>query len=532
MNLAPTPSWDDVWQWDTVTPLLGGPSDTPLNRQAQALTNRTALLKSRTDTMVLPFATQLDAVNALAGLSEDQPIKIEADETRDGRSTLNVKQGGALTFVRYAETALSGNALDAVASWPDVPEIAATPDAQKSASNAQAKALLNRTEMLRNATRGSYALKGGAANDAESAIITHTKNSYCTYDLITIKHSRWQTLRKVYPDGATTGNGATTPAGATPMAIAKSKGLRVVINADGGRTVSGGLRPIGLQIADGELYLDWLPGETFPEAIVMMDDGTLVEATATDGITGAQWVAAGARWSAGFGWTCVRDGVAINLDSKPAPFDGATVSARTVIGQKYDGTILIALVEGRTGSYGITGTKCGELMVSLGCRIAHILDGGGSTQCWWSDCYAMPSSDSLFASERAVPAFLTIDLPVSQYDSGWKYINQASGITANGAGFAPIAIRQRGPNIQIGINAVGTFAADTAVKLSEGAIPDRYTPPNAALMRLPVSGGSGYGGSVYYASGALYVRAGTQALAYCAGNSQWPAKHAGLPAVL
>lgn len=103
MSLTATPSWDNVPQWDTETPLLGGPADAPLNRQAQALLNRTELLKSRTDSMALPFATHLEAVNALPGLIEGQSVEIDADETRSGLSTLNVVQDGALVFVRYVD---------------------------------------------------------------------------------------------------------------------------------------------------------------------------------------------------------------------------------------------------------------------------------------------------------------------------------------------------------------------------------------------------------------------------------------------
>jgi len=46
-DLTPTPDENAaVWQWDGETPLLGGPSTAPLNRQAQALLNRQAWLKA------------------------------------------------------------------------------------------------------------------------------------------------------------------------------------------------------------------------------------------------------------------------------------------------------------------------------------------------------------------------------------------------------------------------------------------------------------------------------------------------------
>lgn len=51
-NLNEEPGWPDVWQWDTVTPLLGGNGGAPLNVQAQSLLNRTAQLKAEIEAIV------------------------------------------------------------------------------------------------------------------------------------------------------------------------------------------------------------------------------------------------------------------------------------------------------------------------------------------------------------------------------------------------------------------------------------------------------------------------------------------------
>lgn len=52
-NLVPTPSFDDVFQLETTTPVLGGPGG-PANSPAQALLNRTAYLEKYTPTPFRP----------------------------------------------------------------------------------------------------------------------------------------------------------------------------------------------------------------------------------------------------------------------------------------------------------------------------------------------------------------------------------------------------------------------------------------------------------------------------------------------
>lgn len=375
---------------------------------------------------------------------------------------------------------------------------------------------------------GSYALYGGISNNTRISI-THNKNSYCNYTMIRLRSGNIRTFRKVYPSGATTANNATN-SGATAKALAISRGYNVTINADGGRTVAGGLRPIGIQVSDGIAYANWAPGEQFNEALMFMRDGTIREANISDGKTAQQWVDEGAWFSTGFGFVCVRDSVAVNLDDKPSPFDAATISARTIVGQQPDGTILIVMVEGITGTYGINATKCGELMVDLGCKIAQILDGGGSTQCWWGDIYAMPSSDSNFTAERVVPALLVIDAPIPQFDTGWMYVVPAAGVISTSGGFSPIAIRQRGPDVHVAINTAANFQANTAFQISDVAIPPRFQPPNTAMIRASLSGSAGAQGELYYASDRLYAKS-SQTLTYLNGQSYWPVKFSGLPAV-
>ena len=198
-------------------------------------------------------------------------------------------------------------------------------------------------------------------------------------NVIEIKNPKLRTLEKVFapnvkPDA--------TALRITPKEFSKVTGHRIAISCDGFRapngadwTTSDEGKPVGLQIAHGKLYQDWLPYENRDEAIVMLKTGQLVAAKKGDGITGQQWIERGALWSAAFVGFVVESGQVV-------PSTSNQKSARTVLGQKDDGTLVIFCAEGITDLFGLTIQQCGEFALSLGCRIAYCLDGGGSTQCW------------------------------------------------------------------------------------------------------------------------------------------------------
>lgn len=54
-------------------------------------------------------------------------------------------------------------------------------------------------------------------------------------------------------------------------------------------------------------------------------------------------------------------------------------SGRTIVGKKLDGTMIMAVCDGVTGSSGLTGDQTVQLAVKLGLRNAVCMDGGGST---------------------------------------------------------------------------------------------------------------------------------------------------------
>lgn len=54
-------------------------------------------------------------------------------------------------------------------------------------------------------------------------------------------------------------------------------------------------------------------------------------------------------------------------------------SGRTIVGKKADGTMIMAVCDGVTGSSGLTGDQTVQLAIKLGLRNAVCMDGGGST---------------------------------------------------------------------------------------------------------------------------------------------------------
>jgi hypothetical protein len=96
--LNPTPSWDDVAQVETTTPLLGGPGG-PLNVPAQALLNRTELLKAR---HVADYASlratvaDVKAIYVTGYLASTTPSGIAGMFVRDDSDTTTADNGGTV----------------------------------------------------------------------------------------------------------------------------------------------------------------------------------------------------------------------------------------------------------------------------------------------------------------------------------------------------------------------------------------------------------------------------------------------------
>lgn len=373
---------------------------------------------------------------------------------------------------------------------------------------------------------------GGDYGDPDlpsSVSIRHVRDGTYVYDVIEIKNPRPQTLRKEFapnpdPDGSVDR--------ITLREFAKLRGYQAVINCDAFMNASGApgwdethLMPTGLQIAGGVLYRDWQHADTRDQAIVMTAQGRLVRADKS-GLTGAQWVAQNARWSGHFGVCVVEGGVAQNVD---ASYLTAVVSARNVLGQRPNGDLVIIMIEGISSSYGASGTQAGVIAAAEGCEIAYVLDGGGSAQVWWKDCYALPSSDDAFESERSIPTFLVIDAPVPEYDTGWITVPAAGGVTAQISGWPILSVRQRGAQVNMHVNAAASFITTNVTQISNG-FPNRYRPADKSfgLAKGALVGPGGILGSAHMGND-IQGRASTANSSYLLGTVSWPSMHSGLP---
>lgn len=86
-----------------------------------------------------------------------------------------------------------------------------------------------------------------------------------------------------------------------------------------------------------------------------------------------------AHWSIGTSYSLVKDGK-INLMLTEKYAHSGNKEPRTMIGQKADGTFVLAVADGRsTVSKGMTAQEQAEFMLSMGCINAVNLDGGGSS---------------------------------------------------------------------------------------------------------------------------------------------------------
>lgn len=350
---------------------------------------------------------------------------------------------------------------------------------------------------------------GYDVNKKSTVTITHKRDGTTVADVVSVKNPKINTVRKVFAD-----RNASSYGRKTPREFARQNGYKVVINADGWATNGA---PYGLQIEDGRVVQDWgeSPAGVWDSAIVFMGDGSLRHAKRSDGITAQQWVERGALWSVCFAGVVVEDGrKVINTSTEIAN----AVSARTIIGQKTDGELIIIMVEGQSGKYGMTLDQAADYAIAQGCVIAYAADGGGSTQCWWGDCYAVPSSDGNFMDERPLSAFLVIDADVAQYDTGYIPLRLADKMTSSKP-IGGVVFRQVGKQINVEIECESSFLANKVTPLCT-TVPMRYQTKRLTEMKGIVVGAAGVIGGIFAGATHLSVNM-LAATSYVAGNFGW-----------
>lgn len=293
----------------------------------------------------------------------------------------------------------------------------------------------------------------------------------------------------------------------------------VLVNADGFFTPKsigvGKTKVQGLQVIDNEVIRDFGHDDNL-EALVMLRSGWLDVVKKSDNLSMEQIKNKGIAWSAYFGPTLIKDG---NIQSG---LPANEVSARNVIGQKPNRDIVIIQVQGETGKSGCTIQKAAELLLAEGCVFGFNLDGGGSTQMWWQDCYSFLSSDSNFSKERAVGGMIEIRADdTGVFDTGWQEVQVEDGITSadSDLNIPAVCYRQLGAEIQLRISVSGKFDAGYKGVITKQSIPLRFTSVNFRDMRgLLVGGNLTYG--MWYAGTYLSLRA-IEESTYFTGTFKW-----------
>lgn len=297
-------------------------------------------------------------------------------------------------------------------------------------------------------------------------------------------------------------------------------------DADGGGGVdSASIKPNGLFISNGVAISGWSAGTNVNrnQAIICTRDGLIKKRLRTDGGDSASYVAEGAVWGYSWGAWCVVDGAVVTVRTE---IMGDNIkSARTIIGQAANGDYIIICVEGVTNSYGATGQTCGAIALKHGCVNAFISDGGGSTQLWWGNFYALPSSDGLFTTERTLANGLAVNCELSTYDTGFIPMPLNPVFTA-GSGVG-VRFRQVDSTVNLEMHVQGTFTT-TAVDVLSTTRPYRFQPSSGTtIARGVVTGGGGVMGAWNMGAG-ISMRATTDTITagYLAGSASWSTKHA------
>ena len=303
-----------------------------------------------------------------------------------------------------------------------------------------------------------------------------------------------------------------------------SNGNRILLSCDGWTTpaVDGQVSLQGLQIINGKVHRDWASGDLDTNAAaVWMRDGRLKIARSKDGKSAAQWVKEGAEWTASFahGPALVENGRLIQNSS-------TYLSARAAIGQRADRSIVLLNLEGISGSYGATLQQSAQIMLDEGCITAIALDAGGSSQVWYGNAYACPSSDNNFQTGRAIPSAIEIIADIIEpYDTGWIPVAAVAGVTAgsDAQGGAAIAYRQTGKQIEMRLDVVAELKTNKELIITRESMPQRFLSKDYRPIRGMASG---FGGAlVPWWSGTYISLLPQKDTPYAYGNAVWYSKN-------
>lgn len=129
--------------------------------------------------------------------------------------------------------------------------------------------------------------------------------------------------------------------------------------------------------------------------------GETVEITATETMSGAKSVMENCNSAfVTYGYHIVSGGVNVTASNGLGEDFNRASAQRSAIGIKADGTVVLMVANGRTGTYpGLTVYELADFLISQGCVTAVNLDGGGSTQ---MTIESGGSLSAVFSSSRRV----------------------------------------------------------------------------------------------------------------------------------
>lgn len=299
---------------------------------------------------------------------------------------------------------------------------------------------------------------------------------------------------------------------------------RILLSCDGWTTppVDGKAALQGLQIVDGKVHRDWDTSDYDTNAAaVWLRNGKLKAAKSKDGKSAAKWVEEGAEWTASFA-----RGPVLVEDGRVIPNADTYLSARAAIGQRSDRSLVFLNLEGVSGSYGATLQESAQIMADEGCLIAVALDAGGSSQVWYGDAYACPSSDESFQTGRAIPSAIEIIADIIEpYDTGWIPVAAVAGVTAgsDAQGGAAIAYRQTGKQIEMRLDVVAELKTNKELIITSESMPQRFLSKDYRPIRGMASG---FGGAlVPWWSGTYISLLPQKNTPYAYGNAVWYSKN-------
>lgn len=331
----------------------------------------------------------------------------------------------------------------------------------------------------------------GSRTDQTGTVYYYTKISNQTYG-----HAMPNVLRHEYGGNLQSTWVPGTPGLPTmehPLTVVRRRKSTILVNGAGVSQSGGDIGQIaGASWCDGVMYQGMSMSHVKHMECIGFDDMGIARVySMPDGDTDADMAADNVQDAWGFGPILIKNGVARNLAISPTWSAQAvwmtTRSARTILGQASNGSVIIALVEGESSVSGIYGSELVSLAQALGMYNAVCLDGGGSSQAIVEGFFAHPSSDA--GGVRNHGDFVAFNgNVVMKANTPWRALDLVSPFT----GTLDWSVSE-GKEVWVRGSVQGSIADGTTTTVTDSLIPTGWRPITHA-GRLPVYFTGGYMG--------------------------------------